>query len=432
MKKIPSSADKPENPWYAFELRMYNQDIGRWFAPDPYGQFASPYLAMGNNPVSGVDPDGGYVAIEQLGRPFGHQRKMNFRREIGIEEFSLEEVQKRYDSEYKNLQKHFLFGDWLNTYNNSDGGKNNMQGYWIALQNLNAFYSGLSKTIASGGWMVNCGNGTEYLNENDLHSDVGALGQWNNNVQIGVAEPYSNLGDSWGSAMEAASTEFTSGFRTHIPSTAFFGWATSTGEIYGYQRDTYYADGSETHVYYDLKGNVTDVYTYGAIQTTYNETYISESNNINISESNNINAYSSSYAQSGGGGGQGNGTTVEQLLRDAMNMSPGSLITGDDIAKMNPKFSKAGAAIDNITKLKGGGVQVNLTFAGRMAVKMSPDYSNVNGAVFNLSNFKNKNGVESVHVQSSTATYGDKPINYYVNDNQFSIGGTFFSNLFNK
>ncbi len=42
-----------------FDLRQYDARIGRWFAPDPYGQYHSPYLAMGNNPVSSVDPDGG-------------------------------------------------------------------------------------------------------------------------------------------------------------------------------------------------------------------------------------------------------------------------------------------------------------------------------------------------------------------------------------
>lgn len=47
--------------WEQFELRLYNHDLGRWSAPDPYGQFHSPYLAMANNPVSMVDPDGGYV-----------------------------------------------------------------------------------------------------------------------------------------------------------------------------------------------------------------------------------------------------------------------------------------------------------------------------------------------------------------------------------
>ena len=48
-----------ETGWNAFELRMYDSQIGRWMAPDPYGQYWSPYVGMGNNPESGVDPDGG-------------------------------------------------------------------------------------------------------------------------------------------------------------------------------------------------------------------------------------------------------------------------------------------------------------------------------------------------------------------------------------
>jgi hypothetical protein len=38
---------------------MYAPVIGRWMSTDPYGQFYSPYLGMGNNPVIGIDPDGG-------------------------------------------------------------------------------------------------------------------------------------------------------------------------------------------------------------------------------------------------------------------------------------------------------------------------------------------------------------------------------------
>jgi RHS repeat-associated protein len=45
-----------------FELRMYDARFGRWISPDPYGQFASPYIGMGNAPHMGVDPDGGYVS----------------------------------------------------------------------------------------------------------------------------------------------------------------------------------------------------------------------------------------------------------------------------------------------------------------------------------------------------------------------------------
>ncbi len=41
-----------------FEARDYDSRLGRWLVNDPAGQFWSPYLAMGNNPVSGVDPDG--------------------------------------------------------------------------------------------------------------------------------------------------------------------------------------------------------------------------------------------------------------------------------------------------------------------------------------------------------------------------------------
>lgn len=48
------------NGWNEFELRMYDARIGRWLSVDPYGQFASPYLAMGNVPHTRYDPDGGF------------------------------------------------------------------------------------------------------------------------------------------------------------------------------------------------------------------------------------------------------------------------------------------------------------------------------------------------------------------------------------
>lgn len=46
--------------WNQFQLRMYDARFGRWLSVDPYGQYASPYLAMGNAPQMGVDPDGGF------------------------------------------------------------------------------------------------------------------------------------------------------------------------------------------------------------------------------------------------------------------------------------------------------------------------------------------------------------------------------------
>ncbi len=50
-----------ETGFESFELRMYNSRIGRWTSYDPEGQFSSPYVGIGNNPVSSVDPDGGFI-----------------------------------------------------------------------------------------------------------------------------------------------------------------------------------------------------------------------------------------------------------------------------------------------------------------------------------------------------------------------------------
>ena len=44
-----------------FELRQYDAVVGRWLSVDPMGQFHSPYVGMGNDPINGVDPDGAWV-----------------------------------------------------------------------------------------------------------------------------------------------------------------------------------------------------------------------------------------------------------------------------------------------------------------------------------------------------------------------------------
>ncbi len=46
---------------YDFGSRLYDPTVGRWFSTDPQNQYDSPYLAMGNNPVSMIDPNGEYV-----------------------------------------------------------------------------------------------------------------------------------------------------------------------------------------------------------------------------------------------------------------------------------------------------------------------------------------------------------------------------------
>ncbi|HVK96574.1 MAG TPA: RHS repeat-associated core domain-containing protein, partial [Flavisolibacter sp.] len=47
--------------WNDFALRNYDAQIGRWVQQDPFDEFASPYLGMGNDPVNSIDPSGGNV-----------------------------------------------------------------------------------------------------------------------------------------------------------------------------------------------------------------------------------------------------------------------------------------------------------------------------------------------------------------------------------
>lgn len=71
-----------ETGWNSFELRNYDPAIGRWLSTDPYGQYWSPYVGMGNNPVMRFDPDGGWDGgggglwgwLRGLVYPKGHEK----------------------------------------------------------------------------------------------------------------------------------------------------------------------------------------------------------------------------------------------------------------------------------------------------------------------------------------------------------------------
>ncbi|MBL7846159.1 MAG: hypothetical protein JNL40_01730 [Cyclobacteriaceae bacterium] len=47
-----------ETGWNHFDVREFDQTIGRWTTGDPLGQYYSPYVGMGNYSIGGIDPDG--------------------------------------------------------------------------------------------------------------------------------------------------------------------------------------------------------------------------------------------------------------------------------------------------------------------------------------------------------------------------------------
>jgi RHS repeat-associated protein len=61
--KFQGQEKDPETGMEAFELRMWDARIGRWLTTDPYGEFFSPYLGMGNNPIITYDTDGGRIIV---------------------------------------------------------------------------------------------------------------------------------------------------------------------------------------------------------------------------------------------------------------------------------------------------------------------------------------------------------------------------------
>jgi RHS repeat-associated protein len=67
---LPGFTGQPtsEEQWWGwafsdFGYRHYDVQLGRWQAPDPARQFASPYDYCGGDPVSRVDPDGRFVWV---------------------------------------------------------------------------------------------------------------------------------------------------------------------------------------------------------------------------------------------------------------------------------------------------------------------------------------------------------------------------------
>ena len=107
----------PETGKEAFQLRLYDSRINRWLTTDPAGQYHSPYMAMGNNPVSRIDPDGGkdiYELQDDGTTKLIELTKDKFDMLLGKDGIEIGQVNKGFLSDGLNIRENGLFLDVLN------------------------------------------------------------------------------------------------------------------------------------------------------------------------------------------------------------------------------------------------------------------------------------------------------------------------------
>jgi RHS repeat-associated protein len=108
-----------ETGWNHFELREYDAVIGRWTSKDPYSQYYSLYVGMGNDPVNGTDPDGGLF--------FGLFGSTSAQRQAARNQASLTggEINNLLS---KNISVSFMGNEWI--YEGNIGGHNYASNYF--------------------------------------------------------------------------------------------------------------------------------------------------------------------------------------------------------------------------------------------------------------------------------------------------------------
>ena len=131
-----------ETGWNHFELREFDAVVGRWTAVDPEGQFHSPYIGMGNNPINGTDPDGGYF-FGLFGSTSAQRQAA--RRDVAlygdraiIENYHSKNISVTYIGELSRVGDFTSTGLHSTTYYNKDGSFKSYETYERLLYNMEA------------------------------------------------------------------------------------------------------------------------------------------------------------------------------------------------------------------------------------------------------------------------------------------------------
>ena len=178
-----------------FTLRNYDQQTGRWLQNDPYNEFPSGYIGMGDNPINNVDPDGGCIFCETAAKA------------LSLPEVTIKAV--KHVSNVSNLAKVGSFGIGVG------------KGLWAGLRGLGTF-------IANDAWQKNT-----WINTGNLISAL-AISQASNGNSLGAATAMSWLdnktGTDFGNTYENLSNA-TNNFISNAPNMSAEQWGNATGQF---------------------------------------------------------------------------------------------------------------------------------------------------------------------------------------------------------
>lgn len=114
---------------------------------------------------------------------------------------------------------------------------------------------------------------------------------------------------------------------------------------------------------------------------------------------------------------------AEEVLDRLYKVQVGVTITGEDLAKMNPKLSMADNAIDQLIRTETG-FKLELTWLGRSALSLTKISIN-DGSHFDLTQLYNgSDRIFNVKSPGNKVIYGSKglvDLNIYINNNNYSI-----------
>jgi len=120
--------------------------------------------------------------------------------------------------------------------------------------------------------------------------------------------------------------------------------------------------------------------------------------------------------------------SVEGIVRDVLSKPAGEKLTGSDIAKIDPFYSKASSMIKEIKNTKIG-IEVNLTWFARQLISYK-GFDIPSGSIFIVQNFTDSKGNQGLKITSLDAKINGNPFLLYLQGNNYSLFGNIFGPIF--